>query len=66
MKKRNLISLLIAFSFLVLGVTGLIIFFSPASKFVDTLHACMGIVFVVVALFHIINNFKSLKGYFWK
>jgi hypothetical protein len=66
MKKRNLVSLLIAFSFLVMAITGLVIFFSPASKFLDTLHACMGIVFIAMALLHILNNMKTLKGYFWK
>jgi hypothetical protein len=66
MKKRNLVSLLVAFSFLVLAVTGLIIFLSPSSKFVDTLHSSMGVVFISFAVLHLFNNFKSLKGYFWK
>lgn len=63
MKSKNLVSLSVAVVFLVLAVTGLLIYFGQGSHIVDHTHAWFGILFVAAALFHIINNWASLKGY---
>ena len=61
--KRRFISLFIALVFLVLSVTGVIAFVQPFSIGVVGLHALTGFLFVILALFHIVNNIRPLKGY---
>ncbi|MBD2755577.1 DUF4405 domain-containing protein [Spirosoma validum] len=63
MKSKNLVSLFVAVIFLVLAVTGLLIYFGQGSHIVDHTHAWFGILFVTAAIFHIVNNWSSLKGY---
>ena len=65
MKKnqRSFVSLLTAFSFIVLAVTGLLAFFRPFSITTVGLHALMGFVFVVLIALHVTNNFSSLARY---
>lgn len=63
MKSKNLISLSIAVIFLVLAITGILIYFGQGSHVVEHTHAWFGILFVTVALFHITNNWSSLTGY---
>ena len=63
MKSKNLVSLFVALIFLVLAVTGLLIYFGQGSHIVDHTHAWFGILFVTAAIFHIVNNWSSLKGY---
>jgi hypothetical protein len=63
MKSKNLVSLSVALVFLVLSVTGLLIYFAQGSHAVEHIHAWFGILFVGAAVFHIVNNWSSLKGY---
>lgn len=63
MKSKNLVSLFVAVIFLVLATTGLLIYFGQGSHIVDHTHAWFGILFVTAAVFHISNNWSSLKGY---
>lgn len=63
MKSKNLISLSVAAVFTVLSATGLLIYFGQGNHFVDHTHAWMGILFFSVAVFHIVNNWASIKGY---
>ncbi|MDB4614400.1 hypothetical protein OAH18_01795 [bacterium] len=65
MKKhqRSFISLLTAFSFVVLAVTGILAFVRPFSIQVVGLHALMGFVFVGVIALHVANNFSHLSRY---
>jgi len=63
MKKKNLVSLMVAAVFTVLSVTGLLIYFGQSNHTVDHTHAWFGMLFFTAAVFHIVNNWSSLKGY---
>ena len=63
MKSKNLVSLSVALVFLVLFVTGLLIYFAQGSHAVEHIHAWFGILFVAAAVFHIVNNWSSIMGY---
>lgn len=63
MKSKNLVSLTVALVFLVLSVTGLLIYFAQGSHAVEHIHAWFGVMFVAAALFHIVNNWASITGY---
>ena len=63
MKSKNLVSLSVALVFLVLSITGLLIYFAQGSHAVDHIHAWFGILFVAAAVFHIVNNWASILGY---
>ena len=63
MKAKNLVSLSVAAVFLVLSVTGLLIYFGQGNHTVDHTHAWFGMLFFAAAVFHIINNWSSIKGY---
>ena len=63
MKSKNLVSLSVALVFLVLSITGLLIYFAQGSHAVEHVHAWFGIMFVAAALFHIVNNWASITGY---
>jgi hypothetical protein len=61
--KRRFTSLFIALVFVVLSVTGVIAFVQPFSIGVVGLHALTGFLFVILAVLHIVNNVRPLKGY---
>lgn len=63
MKSKNLVSLSVALAFLVLASTGLLIYFGQGTHPVEHTHAWFGILFVAAAVFHVVNNWPSLKGY---
>ena len=63
MKPKSLVSLSVALVFLVLSVTGLLIYFAQGSHAVEHIHAWFGILFVAAAVFHIVNNWSSIVGY---
>lgn len=61
--KRSFVSLLIAILFLVLGVTGVLMYISPFSKATTVLHITTGFLFVLGIGFHLFNNSRALFGY---
>lgn len=63
MKSKNLVSLSVALVFLVLSVTGLLIYFAQGTHAVEHIHAWFGILFVAAAVFHVVNNWSSIMGY---
>ncbi len=63
MKLRKIVSLSIAFSFVVLLVTGILSYFKDYSRSVATLHTVFGLLFSFGILFHLKNNIRSLKVY---
>ncbi|MCW3083850.1 MAG: hypothetical protein JWP12_1216 [Bacteroidetes bacterium] len=63
MKSRNFVSLTIAFSFLAISVTGLLLYFGVKSESIETIHVLFGLLFTGFAIFHIWYNFSSLKNY---
>ena len=63
MKKKNIISLSIALGFLFLSTTGLLLYFGLKPEFVTSIHVLLGLLFISFAIFHIKNNWPSLKVY---
>lgn len=63
MKSKNLVSLFVAAIFLVLSITGVLIYFGQGSHSIDHTHAWFGMLFFSAAIFHIINNWSSIVGY---
>jgi len=61
--RRKSTSLLIALTFLVLAVTGVIAFLRPFSIKIVGLHALMGFVFIGLIGLHVVNNKRPLIGY---
>lgn len=61
--RRRLVSLLIAFTFVVMAVTGVLVFFRPFSIKLVGLHSLMGFVFIIFIAAHITNNGRNLKTY---
>lgn len=60
---RKIISLSIAFSFIVLLVTGILSYFQEYARVTATIHTVFGILFSIGVLFHLKNNFKPIKNY---
>lgn len=63
MKSKNLVSLSVAAVFVVLSTTGLLIYLGQGNHTIDHTHAWFGVMFFGAAVFHIVNNWPSLKGY---
>lgn len=61
--RRRFTSLLIALTFTVLAVSGVIAFVRPFSIQIVGVHALVGFLFVVLIVGHIVNNIRPLKGY---
>lgn len=61
--KRRFVSLLTALSFVVLAVTGILVFVQPFSLQIVGLHALMGFVLVGLIALHVSNNFNHLSKY---
>ncbi len=62
-RKRSLVSLLTASTFLVLSVTGILAFVRPFSLQIIGLHALLGFLFVGLIALHIANNSRHLSRY---
>lgn len=63
MKRKNIISLAVALAFLALSTTGLLLYLKQKSHAVEITHTIFGLLFVGFAIFHILNNWISLKAY---
>lgn len=63
MNKRNLISLSVALVFLGMGITGILMYLKQKAHVVEITHTMFGLVFLGFAVFHIANNWASLKSY---
>ncbi len=61
--RRSRISLLTAFSFVVLAVTGVLAFALPFSIRIVGLHALIGFVFIGLIALHVVNNSGRLTRY---
>ena len=62
MKNRNLVSLSVTFGFLSIAITGILMYFGARGS-ITTIHVIFGLLFVAVAIFHVVNNWNSLKLY---
>lgn len=62
-KKRSTVSLLTAFSFVVLAVTGVLAFALPFSIHIVGLHSLIGFAFIGLIALHVLNNSNHLSRY---
>ena len=62
-KKRSTVSLLIAFSFVVMAVTGVLAFALPFSIHIVGLHSLIGFLFIGLIALHVLNNRNHLSRY---
>ncbi len=63
MKNKNLISLTVAISFVLLSLTGILLFVKQKAHFIEMTHTIFGLLFIGFAIFHILNNWDSIKAY---
>ncbi len=63
-RKRSFVTLLTAFTFVVLAVSGVLAFARPFSIIIIGLHALMGFVFLGLVALHATNNLGHLSRYF--
>jgi hypothetical protein len=61
---RNYITPFISLVFLVVGLSGLLMFFHLFDGYTEVVHECLGAFFVVCAFFHIMLNWQALKIHF--
>lgn len=60
---RVWVSLILAVSFIVLSISGLLSFFLPYNRTIATIHTVFGFLFFLSVAPHIWNNFRNLKSY---
>ncbi|WP_072680951.1 DUF4405 domain-containing protein [Arcobacter sp. LA11] len=65
-KKREIATSFTTLTFLVIAISGVMMFFHISGMQVKALHNILGLVFVVAGIFHVIVNWKSMKNYFSK
>jgi threonine/homoserine/homoserine lactone efflux protein len=68
MKKRALVSVMLFFDVILLAVTGLVAVFDQfigekAEFIVKLIHFITGLLFIILAVYHVIYNWKALKSY---
>lgn len=63
---RNYVTPFISLVFLVVGISGLLMFFHLFDGYTGVVHEILGLLFVICAIFHIILNWKALKIHFKK
>lgn len=63
---RNYVTPFISLVFLVVGLSGVLMFFHLFDGYTEVVHECLGVFFVVCAIFHIILNWKALRIHFRK
>lgn len=61
---RNYITPFISLIFLVVGLSGILMFFHLFDGYTEVVHENLGMVFAICAIFHIILNWKALKIHF--
>jgi Na+/melibiose symporter-like transporter len=63
---RSFITPLITIIFLVVGLSGLLMFFHVFDGYTEVVHEILGLFFVVFSVLHVILNWKALKIHFKK
>lgn len=64
--KKDIATSFTTLLFLVIGISGVMMFFHFNDNLVKNLHEILGLVFVLAVLFHIVFNWASMKNYFSK
>lgn len=62
--KRGFVTPYITWTFVVIGITGILMFFHILDGYTEVVHEFLGLFFVIFAVFHVIINWKSLKRHF--
>lgn len=65
-KQRELATSVTSTTFLVIGITGIMLYFKILNNYVKEMHEILGLAFVFVSVLHIFYNWKSMKNYFSK
>lgn len=63
---RSFITPLITIFFLVVALSGLLMFFHIFDGYTEVVHEILGVIFVVFSVLHVILNWKALKIHFKK
>ncbi|WP_455757257.1 DUF4405 domain-containing protein [Sulfurimonas sp.] len=63
---RDMATSLATLLFVVIGVSGVMMFFHFFDKYVKEMHEILGLAFVVAIFLHVFFNFSSMKKYFKK
>lgn len=65
-KLRDIATSVTTLVFIVVGVSGVMLYFKIFNGQVKELHEILGLAFVVAAFFHVFVNWKAMKNYFGK
>lgn len=63
---RDIATSITTLVFLVMGTTGVMMYFHIFDKYTKEMHEILGLVFVSAVFLHVIFNFKNMKQYFKK
>jgi hypothetical protein len=63
MKNKNLISLTVAIAFFLLATTGILLYIKQKAHYIEMTHTIFGLLFISFAVFHIRNNWDSIRAY---
>lgn len=63
---KNYATSLTSLTFIVIGLSGIMLFLGIGKNYVKDLHEVLGLAFVVVALLHVVANWTLMKKYFSK
>lgn len=63
---KSLATPLTSLIFLVISISGVMMYFHLLDKYTKEIHEIFGLVFVLVSILHIFFNWKSMKNYFYK
>lgn len=63
-KKRELATSFTTFLFLVIAITGILMFFHILDNYTKQMHEILGLAFIAIVMLHIFFNWKSMKNYF--
>ena len=64
MSQKRVISMILIGLFSIISVTGVLMFFKIESMKMNIAHSWLGILFILICIYHIIKNISSLKNYF--
>ena len=65
-EQKNIATSLTSTVFLVIAITGVLMYFHILDQYTKELHEIIGLVFVVASLAHVFYNWNSMKSYFSK
>mgnify|MGYP000869958899 CR=1 FL=1 len=63
---RNYVTPFISLVFLVVGISGVLMFFHLFDGYTEVVHEVLGVFFMICAVMHIVLNWKPLKMHFKK